>query len=467
MKLRTQLTLYQSLVIIILMAAIGIFTFSIRRKELQQEFEKKVDLKIIQVSKSMTPSLYAFDQDTALTIMELELNDEEVSAVAYTDPSEQLFGKYKNGDTVEPIVDLAQLDSLSSEAYDIRESELFYEGDNLGKVKVLFTDDLILAKRRDAVIAQLTQNIIIILALIVLTLLIVNRLISPMKTVTDALGFIANGNISINQDLEDLQNRKNEFGILAQSSNKMLESLRDVVASVRASSQHLSSSSENLNSTSQNLAEGASEQASIAEEVSSSIEMITDNISSNADIARQTDAIAQQASVKADESGSITKEALTAVGEIAQKIQVIGEIARQTNLLALNAAIEAARAGEHGKGFAVVASEVRKLAERSQVSASQINDLSSNTLNESEKAGQMLEDLVPSIKRTSDLIQEISASTIEQETSSNQIKEGINQLSDVVQRNAAVSEELASSSEELFKEAEDLKSIMNFFTMEM
>ncbi len=93
---------------------------------------------------------------------------------------------------------------------------------------------------------------------------------------------------------------------------------------------------------------------------------------------------------------------------------IIEEIARQTNLLALNAAIEAARAGEHGKGFAVVAAEVRKLAERSQVAAGEIGKLSSSSVDVAENAGAMLNRLVPDIQKTSELVQEISASSKEQ-----------------------------------------------------
>jgi methyl-accepting chemotaxis protein len=152
--------------------------------------------------------------------------------------------------------------------------------------------------------------------------------------------------------------------------------------------------------------------------------------------------------------------------EIATKISIIEEIARQTNLLALNAAIEAARAGEHGKGFAVVASEVRKLAERSQLAAGEIGTLSAHSVMVAETAGEMLGKMVPDIQRTAELVQEISASSREQDSGAGQISKAIQQLDQVIQQNASASEEMASTSEELSSQAEQLKESISFFRID-
>jgi methyl-accepting chemotaxis protein len=193
---------------------------------------------------------------------------------------------------------------------------------------------------------------------------------------------------------------------------------------------------------------------------------MTSSIKQNSDNSSQTEKIAIKSAADAREGGKAVNETVSAMKQIATKISIIEEIARQTNLLALNAAIEAARAGEHGKGFAVVASEVRKLAERSQSAAGEISQLSSSSVAIAEQAGEMLAKMVPDIQKTSELVQEISASSKEQDTGAEQISKAIQQLDSVIQQNASASEEMASTSEELSSQAEQLQDTISFFRID-
>jgi methyl-accepting chemotaxis protein len=256
---------------------------------------------------------------------------------------------------------------------------------------------------------------------------------------------------------------RDEIGDLIGHVNTMVERLRGVVAEAVSASQNVSAGSEELSASSEQLSQGATEQASSTEEASASMEQMAANIKQNADNATQTEKIARQSATDAQASGDAVGRAVDAMRTIAEKITVVQEIARQTDLLALNAAVEAARAGEHGKGFAVVASEVRKLAERSQASAAEIGTLSSQTVKAAQEAGEMLVKLVPDIKKTAELVAEISAACREQDIGANQINQAIQQLDKVTQQNSSASEEMSATSEELAAQSEQLQSTISYF----
>ncbi len=256
-----------------------------------------------------------------------------------------------------------------------------------------------------------------------------------------------------------------EIGDLIVNLNAMTAKLRDVVGDVGGASDNVAARSQELSASAEQLSQGSSEQASATEQASSSMEEMAANIRQTAENAGQTEKIAHQSAKDAQSSGEAVGNAVGAMQTIAEKITIVQEIARQTDLLALNAAVEAARAGEHGKGFAVVASEVRKLAERSQAAAAEISGLSSDTVRVAQEAGIMLEKLVPDIKRTAELVEEISAACREQDIGAEQINQAIQQLDKVTQQNAAAAEEMSTTSEELAGQAEQLQDTVGFFSM--
>ena len=270
---------------------------------------------------------------------------------------------------------------------------------------------------------------------------------------------VANGDLTTTIDRVP----NDEIGDLIGHVNRMVEQLRIVVAEALSASDNVSAGSQELSSSAEELSQGATEQASAAEEASSSMEEMASNIKQNADNATQTEKIARQSATDAQASGDAVGRAVDAMQTIAEKITIVQEIARQTDLLALNAAVEAARAGEHGKGFAVVASEVRKLAERSQAAAAEIGTVSSQTVKVAREAGEMLTKLVPDIKRTAELVSEISAACREQDIGSDQINQAIQQLDKVTQQNASASEQMSATSEELAAQAEQLQSSIAYF----
>jgi methyl-accepting chemotaxis protein len=291
----------------------------------------------------------------------------------------------------------------------------------------------------------------------------ISRMISnPLKRAVDFAETVASGDLTGKVEV----NQNDETGKLSRAMNDMVEHIKEVVENVKTAANNVTAGSQELSSSSEQMSQGATEQAAAAEEASSSVEEMTSNIKQNADNSQQTEKIALKSSNDAKEGGKAVIETVDAMKEIASKISIIEEIARQTNLLALNAAIEAARAGEHGKGFAVVASEVRKLAERSQTAAAEIGKLSASSVQVAEKAGQMLTMIVPDIQKTAELVQEITASSNEQNSGAEQINSAIQQLNQVIQQNASASEEMASTAEELASQAEQLQSVIGFFKVD-
>ncbi len=284
-----------------------------------------------------------------------------------------------------------------------------------------------------------------------------NDLIYALNRITAGAGEISRGNLMV-----DLRERCDNDELM-KSLIAMVRQLTSVVSEVKSAADNVAAGSLEMSSGADNLSQGASEQAAAAEEASSSMEEMTANIRHNADNAQQTEKIAVQSAANAKTGGDAVAETVTAMREIAGRISVIEEIARQTNLLALNAAIEAARAGEHGKGFAVVASEVRKLAERSQLAAQEISQLSASSMEVAERAGTMLTRMLPDIQKTAELVQEINASSREQDTGAGQINKAIQQLDQVIQQNASAAEEMASTAEELSSQAEQLQGAVAFF----
>lgn len=317
------------------------------------------------------------------------------------------------------------------------------------------TDELY-ASSRAALIMVAVVALLLALAGAVWISVIISRGLNRANTIVRA---VADGDLTQTVAVTS----RDEIGDMLGHVNAMIERLRGIVSDALSAADNVSSGSQELSSTSEQMSQGATEQAAAAEQASASMEEMAANIKQTADNAAQTEKISRQSSRDAEVSGEAVNRAVDAMRTIADKIGIVQEIARQTDLLALNAAVEAARAGEHGKGFAVVASEVRKLAERSQTAAAEISSVSGDTVKAAQEAGEMLQRLVPDIRKTAELVSEISAACREQDIGASQINEAIQQLDKVTQQNAGASEEMSATSEELAAQAEELQTSIAFF----
>jgi len=287
-----------------------------------------------------------------------------------------------------------------------------------------------------------------------------NRMVENLRTSSDVAESISEGDLTVQAHALSANDS------LGNALIRMLESLRRTVHQVTGASSNVASGSQEMSATAQQLSQGSTEQAAAAEESTAAMEQMAASVQQNAENARQTDKIASTAAEDAKSGGEAVVRTVEAMKKVAEKINIIEEIARKTDLLALNAAVGAARAGEHGKGFAVVASEVRKLAERSQTAAAEISRLTIDGVKTAEGAGHLLNKLVPDIRKTAELVREISAASSEQSSAAAQVNKAMQQLDQVIQQNATASGEMASTSDELASQAESLQASIRFFKLD-
>ncbi|HEX3008518.1 MAG TPA: methyl-accepting chemotaxis protein [Bacteroidales bacterium] len=308
-------------------------------------------------------------------------------------------------------------------------------------------------------------TLFIIIFGVTLTYIITTYITKRLGRAVSLTKSFAAGNLNYTIERDDLTTT-DEIGDLAREMDNMKQKLKHIVGEIINGANNVAKASQQLSVTTLRISEGAGEQASAVEEVSSSMDEMVSNIQQSADNSKQTSLISQKATENIENVRNVSETSMNSIRTIAEKIRIINDIAFQTNILALNAAVEAARAGEHGKGFAVVASEVRKLAERSKIAADEIGRLSKTSVDVTEQAASILRETAPNIELTDKLIQEITASSIEQLAGADQINNAVQQLNQIIQENAAVSEEMATTSEELASQAEQLNEIISFFKVD-
>jgi methyl-accepting chemotaxis protein len=318
-------------------------------------------------------------------------------------------------------------------------------------------------QRKDYLITVGWSSLLLFIGLLTVAFFVGKKLIvAPVSTLSTVARAIADGNFD--QSIQIRQ--RDEIGTLAEAFRTMQIAIRQVVMNIKETANTIVTISQELNSRSEQLSNGASEQAASMEESSGSMEEMVANIRQNAENAKQTEHIALESAGSAEEAGRVVAETVVAMQQITQKIAIIGDIANQTRMLSLNATIEAARAQEHGKAFSVVASEVRQLSNTTKKAAEEINQLATSSLDVSAKAGDMLATLVPSIQKTTDLIQEISAASNEQSTGAEQVNRAIQQADQITQQNATIAEATATAAEDLASQARHLQHTIAFFKIE-
>jgi methyl-accepting chemotaxis protein len=302
---------------------------------------------------------------------------------------------------------------------------------------------------------------------------LVRSITAPLAQAAGLADAIAEGDLTRTVDSD----RQDELGHMLRSLSAMGSRLRTIVEEVRSGVDAVSSASIEIANGNQDLSARTEQTASHLEETAASMEQLTATVSQAADTARQADLLASTAARSAEHGGNVVGQVVQSMQKItdsshriADIIGVIDSIAFQTNILALNAAVEAARAGEQGRGFAVVASEVRSLAQRSASAAKDIKHLIDSSVDsvaagsaQVAQAGQSMDEIVASVRRVSDLIGEITASSSEQRDGISQVNHAVTHLDQMTQQNAALVEESAAATASMRDKAQRLANVVSVF----
>ncbi|WP_427037570.1 methyl-accepting chemotaxis protein [Enterobacter hormaechei] len=306
------------------------------------------------------------------------------------------------------------------------------------------------------------------IALILLWAYMTKYLVTPINTVKKSIEEVTSGNLGVS--IPEFGN--NCAGRLIPGINSLSSNIATLVREIRASSQTAMTLSDQLSSRSAQLSVKTEQQSASLVQTAASMEEMAASTKNNADNTRLASEQANIATLQARKGGELMGQVannMQSITDCAQQmteiISLIDGIAFQTNILALNAAVEAARAGDHGKGFSVVAGEVRSLAHRSAEAAKNIKSLIEVTshnvtqgVNVVSEAEKNMHDIVTGSGNVSRLMDEISASTSEQEKGISQITLALSELERVTQSNVSMVEELNGSSDVLRNQVIELQT---------
>ncbi len=319
---------------------------------------------------------------------------------------------------------------------------------------------------KEANTTQKVSVIIMIMGLSILSFIIYfasGNLSTRIKKLTHSLKLITQGNLKINQVID---NSSDEVSEMAEALNILSSKFNEIISEIDTSSKEINTLSEKADKNSDSLKIYAENQEEALENIQTAMEQSVASIKNTAQNALDTKQISENAFSGIKEINKSIQNNKKFIIAISEKVSIITDIAFRTNILALNAAVEAARAGKYGKGFSVVAAEVRKLAELSKNAAAEIIELTDRGVEESIKSAEQINQILPEITKTSDLIKQIANASNEQQYGVNSVNNSIQRLNSVTRNTTQAAQNLSQNAAILHKQSENLKLLIEFFLKE-
>ncbi len=447
-QLTVRFSFFTGLALVLISIISSLISFQIERRFLHHRLETQALHFADLLAANVAASLFTFNQQAVEAVVKSFASDQMVRFVEVQDPAGKIVAAHGSNEETANLISVVR--------------DVNYGTERVGKVSLSLSNEPVAAAMRRYLSQSITREALgVLLVALILAALVRREVSRPIQEVAQGLHDIARGEGDLTRRLKNTT--RNEIGSMAEGFNNFVDKLSVIVVQVKDATDLISAAASQLSSSAQELSRGTSEQAASVQETSSSLEQMHASIAQNAENSRQMEKTALKGAADAEKCAAAVSDAVGAMKTIAEKISIVEEIAYQTNLLALNAAIEAARAGEHGKGFSVVATEVRRLAERSQTAAQEISSLAAASVRVAETSGALLGDLVPAIRKTAELVQDVATASKEQAAGVAQVNRAMLQVDKVTQRNASAAEELSSTSEEMANQAANLHQLVARF----
>ncbi|MBN2535452.1 MAG: methyl-accepting chemotaxis protein [Spirochaetales bacterium] len=504
MKLSIKIIIIQITLTVSVLTIFGFVTFFSSVGQIERNLKQEAEIAVKSLPQIIVEPLWELDMDQVLTLMDVQMLNSNILAVLFFEEGKEAIGKYADKEGYSrTYVKNNETDKILQSSFFIKEVPLIHLGDNLGILKIYYTDKNIRIARNSQLLGLIVQIIFLSFFIIAIFSIFGNRIGKKLNSVIVLLNDISTGRIKSLRKIEIKQ--KDEIGILGKTFNTMLENLQNVSTNMQEIIMNLNSTSKEIQTAAQEQASSANINASGITEVSATMEELSitaKQITKNASelVIASGEAVKSllfgkkqlmEAVVQLEEIGKISKENTINIKELGKRsvlinemVEIIKEVANATNMLSINASIEASRAGEAGKGFSVVAAEIRELSKETITSAKKVEQAAHEIQNfidsiinfsetESDKViksgivarevNDTMEGIIENINNNYTFTQKIDISIKQQEKGSEQVSSAMKQMATNSRQSAEIAKQTTIAVKDIVKLTSDLeKAILRF-----